>query len=51
MTVDQTLLDDPHAGYEILKAWSEEMRQYASDLRIQLSHHLVTLGINDVANR
>ena len=51
MTVDQTLLDDPHAGYEILKAWSEEMQNYASSLREHLSYHLVTLGINDVANR
>ena len=51
MTVDQTLLDDPHAGYEILKAWSEEMHEYASSLRVHLSHHLITLGIDDVANR
>ena len=51
MTVDQTLLDDLHAGYEILKAWSEEMQEHASSLRVHLSYHLVTLGINDVANR
>ena len=51
MTIDQTLLNDPHAGYEILKAWSEEMWQYAYSLRVHLSHHLVTLGITNVANR
>ena len=51
MTVDQMLLDDPHAGYEILKAWSKEMQEYASSLRVHLSHHLVTLGIDDVAKR
>ena len=48
---DSLEMTNPYDGHEILKAWSEEMKAYCSDLRTHLSYHLITLGINDVANR
>lgn len=43
--------DHPNAGYEVLKSWSEEMKEYTSNLRIHLSYHLIMVGINDIAKR
>ena len=50
-TFGQPLEDDSNAAYELLKAWADEMQNHAPNLRTHLSHHLITIGINDVANR
>ena len=43
--------DHPTIGYELLKAWSDEMQQLGPNLRSHLSYHLNTVGISDIAKR
>ena len=48
---DLELVVNPNAGHELLKIWSDEMKEHSSDLRTHLSYHLITLGYDVEAKR
>ena len=46
----EALAGDPNQAYELLFAWSTEMQQYLN-LRFHLSHHLLAIGMDNIAYR
>ena len=47
----KALEGDPNQAYELLLAWSKQVKQYAPNLRAHLVHHLKTIGMDDIAYR